>query len=152
MRKVIAVFLALVMFICCSFVSVSATEYGTNTITPRLMPLNFYYTKTIQIATGATLPPGYADFDVVISGVYDAQADKIVSIDVKQCTYRGGVNCEVHDMTVSAQIASGDQAYVVWHLTGTLEFSWTSPITGLQYDEVVTRSSSYTFDANDYLV
>lgn len=150
MRKMIAVLLAFVLSFSCLFVSASATEISSPGVNARLMPAAFRFTDSITLYSD-DFPPGSADFDVVISGQYDLQGDNVISIDVKNCTYRGGVNCSEHDMTVTAYKSTGTNGYILWKLTGTLTFSWQDPQLGFTYEKVYLESPLYAFYGLDYV-
>lgn len=150
MRRMLAVLLVVVVSLSCFSVAVSATEIDSHEAGARLMPAAYKFTDSITL-TPDKFPPGTANFDVVISGQYDLQGDNVISIDVKQCTYRGGINCTEHNMSVTAYKSTGTNGYILWKLTGTLTFSWESPVTGHNYETVYLESPLYSFYVSDYV-
>lgn len=152
MRKIVCFIVIISLCLGCFSFSVSAESNGNVNSNVRLMPANFVFTDSISLGSGNEFPPGYANFDVRISGKYDLQGNNIISIDVKNCTYRGGVNCEEHDLSVTAYMSPSDNGVVLWKLTGSLVFSWTSPVTGVQYETVRIDSPLYSFNGLDYVV
>lgn len=143
MKKVVSFILVFVL-------AINICGFPAAAVEPRIMPLAFDFTDSIQLATGVEFPPGYANYDIHITGVYDAEAGQIISIDTKTCAYRGGVNVSVHDMVIDAWQQADSRGVVYYKLTGTLSFEWTSPISGMKYEKVFLESPVYSFRANDY--
>lgn len=146
MRRMLS--LLMVLFIILSFTVLSAS--ASETSTARLMPMPYTYTSTIKIDSGWDFPPGWANFDVRITGLYDAQGGNVISIDTKTCRYTGGVNCVDHDVYVETWTEANRKGLVYWRLSGELTISWTSPVSGMQYENVYFESDSHCFYAEDY--
>lgn len=151
MRKLFVWMIVFAVVLSCLFVPASATETGVTKPGARLMPMDFIFTDSIRVASDE-FPPGYANFDVKISGKYDIQGENVISIDVKQCWYRGGINCTEQEMTVVAYPSSGTNGYIMWRLEGSITFSWESPVSGMQYETVYYQSPLYTFYGGNYVV
>lgn len=117
----------------------------------RSMPVPFTYTydsyKTYPILGES--PPGWAKFDITISGTLDVQRDYIV-LASSTCVYRGGLNCTEHDMEIVTWTSQSNPGYVFWKLQGTLAFQWTSPVSGMQYESVYVETPTQSFRAIDY--
>lgn len=141
--------MALVLCVSYGAVTVSAAE-NAEASERSLMPVNFSYSKSISVYTDWDFPPGQANFDVTITGVYDVDHENVMSINTKNYSYRGGVNCYDHDMELVVWKDSSDASVVHWQLKGNLSFQWTSPVTGIQYETVYLASPVYSFDAWDY--
>lgn len=150
MKRILALILSVFLCFSTSVLIVSAAETEADHSVMSLMPISFVFSDTINLATGTDFPPGYAEYDVRIAGVVDGQRNIVMSIDSRSCWYRGGVNCTVHDMSVEAWKDVNSPNTVFWKLTGTLGFSWVSPVTGLQYEKVFYESPTYSFVAYNY--
>lgn len=151
MKRFFAFVLALLLCSTCLLFSVSAEEDNSVASVERLMPATFVYTAFATLSTGISIPPGLADFEIMISGVYDLQGDSIISINVKNSTYRGGINCTGHDMVLQAYETPGSRGHITWKLTGNLTFSWTDPVFGLTFETVYLESPLHSFYALNYI-
>ena len=149
MKRTLAIVLAMFLVLSIGSITVSAAELEGDASVMNFMPVDYTYTDSVRLASGTSFPPGWANFDVTISGVYDVNRDTVVSIDTASSVYRGGVNCHEHDVEVVAWKNASEPNIVYWRLEGTITFSWTSPVTGIQYETVFLRSSTYSFDAGD---
>lgn len=150
MKRTLALMLAIILVISTGTIVVSAAEVEGNASVMNFMPVNFTYSDSVRLTSGNSFPPGTANFDVTITGVYDVNRDNVVSINSTSSIYRGGVNCHEHDVEVVTWKNTNEPNIVYWRLEGTITFSWTSPVTGVQYETVFLRSSTYSFDAGDY--
>lgn len=149
MKKIIASIVACIMFCLPSAALAAETEVASPA---RLIEVEYTYTDSIILNNDFfDWPVGYAKFDITIKGVYDEQGGNVISIDSATCRYRGGVNCEDHNMEVVTWTSSADRGVVYWRLEGDLTLSWTSPTTGLEYETVYIESDDYSFDAYDYI-
>lgn len=149
MKKGLSVMLAVCLCFACLLVA-SPAAYAQDA---RAMPVPFTFTDRVVLTPNLqdSFPLGTAEFDVTITGLYDAQGDHVYSIQSATCVYRGGINCTENDMEVSTWTTSTDRGYVFWELVGTLTFSWTSPVTGVQYESVFYHGPDQSFRAYDYM-
>ena len=103
MKKGLSVMLAVCLCFACLLVA-SPAAYAQDA---RAMPVPFTFTDRVVLTPNLqdSFPLGTAEFDVTITGLYDAQGDHVYSIQSATCVYRGGINCTEHDMEVSTWTA-----------------------------------------------
>lgn len=150
MKRTLALILATILVFSTGTIAVSAAEIEGDASVLSLMPVNFSYSDSVRLTSGNSFPPGWANFDVTITGVYDINRDNVMSINTTSSIYRGGLNCHEHDVEVVTWKNASEPNIVYWRLEGTITFAWTSPVSGMQYETVFLRSSTYSFDAGDY--
>lgn len=151
MKKAISLILSVALCFAFSITgafAVHADAYD-NVSVARIMPIPYTYTKHVSLSP-TSFPPGTAEFDVTITGMYDAQGDNVISIDSTTANYRGGINCTGHDVHVTTWTMAETPGVVYWKLEGDITFSWTSPTTGIQYETAYLTSPTYVFRPSNY--
>lgn len=119
----------------------------------RIMPVPFSFSDTVNLTNQfGDWPLGFAEFSVEINGTVDAQGGNVMSIDSTSHFYSGSVNCTEHDLEIEAWASPTERGVVLWRLAGTVTFTWTSPVTGLQYEKSYDGSPTFSFNANDYVI
>lgn len=150
MRKSLSIMLAISLCFMCVCV-ISPAAYAQDA---RAMPVPFTFTDEIRLTAanfGDSFPPGWADYDVVITGQYDAQGDHVYSIQSVTCRYKGGLNCSDRDLEIVAWTTATERGYVFWRFEGSITFSWTDPITNNQIERVLWDSETFSFRAYEYM-
>jgi len=151
MKRIIAIILVAAVSLSVLAMPASALNMMDQESILRIMPVGFLYTKTITLSPNSAFPPGCANFEVSITGTYDINRDIVIQISSSSCSYRGGINCTGHDIHVVAWRSTTSPNVVCWKLTGTITISWTSPITGMQYETVSVASETFSFNASYFL-
>lgn len=130
-----------------------AYAQSSDNASPRLMPIQFSYEDTITVYPQAgDWPPGSATFNIEITGTYDAQGNNVISIDSASFFYTGSINCTEHDVEIVARPSPTERGVVLWELDGPITFTWTSPVTGIQWEKSYNGSPTYSFNAADYVI
>ena len=149
MKRIAAMIMVVTMLLSVGSLTVSAAGIEDTGIMPRIMPVPFSFSDSVTLSPGV-FPPGRANFYVTISGVYDINRDNVLEINNKTSSYTGGINCHDRDVEVVVWRASSESNIVYWKLEGTITFSWTSPVSGMQYERAFLSSPTYSFNADDY--
>ena len=150
MKKILSVCFCLLLVFSLFTPAVYAEEPTSASSGARLMPVDYYFTTNVIVTSNSLVPPGSAKFNVYITGTVDVQSGNYVTIESATCRYISGINCIDYDVYVEAW-TDYSTGTVYFGLSGPIHFSYTSPVTGLTYDEIVYSPTVYSFQADNYV-